>query len=195
MQASVVTSIAGAPGNGAKSLSIAIRRQLASRGVAITGAVNGAHRVHAVVALGQASNGQQPVHIEWTVTDPVGKNLGNIEQFNDVPEELLDGAWGTLAQKAARGIAVLMPHQLVSRGDAITGVVNGAYRVQAVVTLGQASDGQQPVHIEWTVTDPVGKNLGNVEQFNHVREGPLDVGVWEIVAEQAVQGIAMLIPR
>ena len=194
MQASVVTSIAGAPGNGAKSLSIAIRRQLASRGVAITGAVNGAHRVHAVVALGQASNGQQPVHIEWTVTDPVGKNLGNIEQFNDVPEELLDGAWGTLAQKAAPGIAVLMP-QLVSRGVAITGVVNGAYRVQAVVTLGQASNGQQPVHIEWTVTDPVGKNLGNVEQYNDVQEGQLDVGGWEIVAEQAAHGIAMLIPR
>jgi hypothetical protein len=144
--------------------------------------------------MGQASNGQQPVHIEWTVTDPVGNNLGNVEQFNEVPEELLDGAWGTLAQKAAPGIAVLMP-QLVSRGVAITGVVNGAYRVQAVVTLGQASNGQQPVHIEWTVTDPVGKNLGNVEQYSDVREGQLDVGGWEIVAEQAAHGIAMLIPR
>ena len=170
MRVSVVTSIAGAPGDGAKSLSIAIRRQLVSRGLAITGVVNGAYRVQAVVAMGQASNGQQPVHIEWTVTDPVGNNLGNVEQFNEVPEELLDGAWGTLAQKAAPGIAVLMP-QLVSRGVAITGVVNGAYRVQAVVTLGQASNGQQPVHIEWTVTDPVGKNLGNVEQYNDVQEG------------------------
>ena len=109
MQVSVVTSIAGAPGDGAQSLSIAIRRQLVSRGVAITGAVNGAYRVQAVVALGQARNGQQPIHIEWTVTDPVGKNLGNVEQFNEVPEELLDGAWGTLARKAARGIAMLMP--------------------------------------------------------------------------------------
>jgi hypothetical protein len=42
---SVVTSIAGAPGDGAKSLSIAIRRQLVSRGVAITGVVIGAYRV------------------------------------------------------------------------------------------------------------------------------------------------------
>ena len=110
MQASVVTSIAGAPGNGAKSLSIAIRRQLASRGVAITGAVNGAHRVHAVVALGQASNGQQPVHIEWTVTDPVGKNLGNVEQFSEVREGPLDvGVWEIVAEQAVQGIAMLIP--------------------------------------------------------------------------------------
>jgi hypothetical protein len=108
MQVSVVTSIAGAPGGGAKSLSIAIRRQLVSRGVAITGVVIGAYHVKAVIDLGQGSNGQQPVHIEWTVTDPVGKNLGNVEQFDEVPVELLDGAWGTLAQKAARGIALLM---------------------------------------------------------------------------------------
>ena len=109
MQVSVVTSIAGAPGGGAKSLSIAMRRQLVSRGFAITGVVVGAYRVQGVVALRQASNGQQPVHIEWTVTDPAGKNLGNVEQFNEVSEGLLDGAWGTLAQKAACGIAMLMP--------------------------------------------------------------------------------------
>jgi hypothetical protein len=109
MQVSVVTSIAGAPGDGAKSLSIAIRRQLVSRGVAITGVLIGAYRVQAFVALGQASNRQQPVHIEWTVTDPFGKSLGSVEQFNEVPEGLLDGAWRTLAQQAAGGIAMLMP--------------------------------------------------------------------------------------
>ena len=111
MQVSVVTSIAGAPGDGAKkSLSIAIRRQLASRGVAITGVVNGAYRVQAVVTLGQASNGQQPVHIEWTVTDPVGKNLGNVEQYNDVQEGQLDvGGWEIVAEQAAHGIAMLIP--------------------------------------------------------------------------------------
>jgi hypothetical protein len=127
MQVSVVTSIAGAFGGGAKSLSIAIRRQLVSRGFAITGVVIGAYRVQAVVALRKASNGQQPVHIEWTVTDPVGKNLGNVEQFNEVPEGLLDGAWGTLAQQAAQGIAMLMrrhisltkpaPFSLAARGS------------------------------------------------------------------------------
>ena len=107
----MVTSIAGAPGDGAqKSLSIAIRRQLASRGVAITGALSGAHRVHAVVTLGQASNGQQPVHIEWTVTDPVGKDLGDVEQFDDFREGPLDAeVWEILAEQAARGIAMLIP--------------------------------------------------------------------------------------
>jgi hypothetical protein len=105
-----MTSITGTPGDGAKSLSTAVQRELESRGAAISGrVVIGAYRVQAVVAFGRAKNGQQSVHIEWTVTDPVGKKLGNVEQFNEVPEKLLDGVWGTLAQQAARGIVMLIP--------------------------------------------------------------------------------------
>jgi hypothetical protein len=107
---SVATSIAGAPGDGAKSLASAIEHELVSRGVARSGkVVIGAYRVQAVVTLGQASNGRQSVHVEWTVTNPAGKKLGNVEQFNEVPEGLLDGAWRTLAQQAAGGIFMLLP--------------------------------------------------------------------------------------
>jgi hypothetical protein len=107
---SVVTSVAGAPGDGATSLITAIQRELISRGVVVSGRiVIGAYRVQALVALEQASNGQQSVHIEWTVTNPVGKKLGNVEQHNEVPEGLLDGAWGMLAEQAARGIVMLIP--------------------------------------------------------------------------------------
>ena len=105
-----VTSVAGAPGDGASSLTTAVERELASRGVAVSGrVVIGAYRVQAVVALGQANSGQQSVHIEWTVTDPSGKKLGNIEQYDEAPEGLLNRAWGIVAQKAARGIVMLIP--------------------------------------------------------------------------------------
>jgi hypothetical protein len=106
----VVTSVTGAPGDSGISLTTAIQQELVSRGVAISGrVVIGAYRVQALVALGQTSNGQQSVHIEWTVTNPVGKKLGNVEQHHEVPEGLLDGAWGVLAEQAARGIVVLIP--------------------------------------------------------------------------------------
>ena len=105
-----VTSVAGAPGDGASSLTTAIERELASWGVAVSGrVVIGAYRVQGVVALGQANSGQQSLHIEWTVTDPSGKKLGNIEQYDEAPEGLLNRAWGIVAQKAARGIVMLIP--------------------------------------------------------------------------------------
>ena len=110
MHVSVVTSVADAPGDGRILLTTAIQRELVSRGIAISGrVVIGAYRVQALVALGQTSNGQQSVHIEWTVTNPGGKKLGSVEQHNDVPEGLLDGAWGMLAEQAARGIVKLIP--------------------------------------------------------------------------------------
>src|SRR6185312_16358062 len=73
----------------------------------------------------------------------------------------------------------------------------GAYRVEGVVTLGQAREGKQPIHIEWVVKDPQGKRLGTVSQKNDIPEGSLD-GAWGRTAEQAagaaVQGIAKLLP-
>ena len=45
------------------------------------------------------------------------------------------------------------------------------------------------------MADPSGKELGTVAQYNEVPEGLIDVGVWEILAQQAAPGIVMLIPR
>ena len=110
MHISMVTSVGGAPGDGGMSLTTAIQQELVSRGVAISGrVVIGAYRVQALVALGPTSNGQQSVHIEWTVTDPSGKMLGNVEQYDEAPEGLLNQAWGIIAQQAARGIVMLIP--------------------------------------------------------------------------------------
>lgn len=73
-----------------------------------------------------------------------------------------------------------------------------AYRVEGTVTVGQAKEGKQPIHIEWLVRDPQGKKLGTVSQKNEIPEGSLD-GPWERTADQAAgaaaQGIIKLLPQ
>jgi hypothetical protein len=72
------------------------------------------------------------------------------------------------------------------------------YRVEGTVTVGQAKEGKQPIHIEWLVRDPQGKKLGTVSQRNEIPEGSLD-GAWGKTAEQAAgaaaQGIVKLLPQ
>jgi len=105
-----VTWVAGAPGDGATALTSAIEQELVSRGVELCGRVTvGAYRVQGLVLLGLARNGQQSLHVEWTLADSSGKKLGNVEQYNEVPEGPLDGVWGIVARHAARGIVVLIP--------------------------------------------------------------------------------------
>jgi hypothetical protein len=107
----VSTWVAGAPGDGAKSLTTAIEQELVNRGVELSGRDTvWAHRVQALVLLGRARNGQQSLHVEWTLADPFGKKLGNVEQYNEVPEGPLDGIiWGVVAWHAAPGIVMLIP--------------------------------------------------------------------------------------
>jgi hypothetical protein len=92
-------------------------------------------------------------------------------------------------------LTTAMEQELVSRGVDLSGRVTvGAYRVQALVLLGQVSNGQRSLNAAWTLADPSGKELGTVAQYYEVPEGLIDVGVWEILAQQAAGGIAMLIP-
>ena len=102
--------VAGAPGDGAQALATAIEQELVSGGVELSGRLTfGAYRVHALVFLGQARNGQQSLRVAWTLADPSGKKLGNVEQYNEVPEGPLDGVLGSVARYAARGIVMLIP--------------------------------------------------------------------------------------
>jgi len=73
-----------------------------------------------------------------------------------------------------------------------------AYRVEGTVTIGEAKQGKQSIHIEWLVRDPQGKKLGTVSQRNEIPEGSLD-GEWGPTATQAAgaaaQGIVKLLPQ
>jgi hypothetical protein len=108
-----IASVSGAPGDGATSLTAAIRQELANKGVGAAEKSAGAYRVEGAVALGPAKDGKQSIHIEWTVRDPAGKKLGTVSQRNEIPEGSLDGAWGKTAEQAAgaaaQGIVRLLP--------------------------------------------------------------------------------------
>jgi len=110
----VVPSVTGAPGDGSKSLTVAIQRELTGKGVTIAEKPTGvAYRVEGTVTVGEAKQGKQPIHIEWLVRDPQGKKLGTVSQRNEIPEGSLDGEWGPTATQAAgaaaQGIVKLLP--------------------------------------------------------------------------------------
>jgi hypothetical protein len=112
----MVPSVTGAPGDGSKSLTAAIQRELSGRGVALTSKpVATAYRVEGRVSMGQPKGGKQSIHIEWQVKDPHGKKVGTVSQRNEIPEGSLDGAWGQTAEQAAgaaaQGIIKLLPSQ------------------------------------------------------------------------------------
>jgi hypothetical protein len=110
----VVPSVTGAPGDGSASLTTAIQRELASKGVQVAEkATPASYRVEGSVTVGAAKEGKQPIHIEWLVRDPQGKKLGTVSQRNEIPEGSLDGQWGKTADQAAgaaaQGIVKLLP--------------------------------------------------------------------------------------
>jgi hypothetical protein len=112
----IVPNVTGAPGDGSTSLTAAIQRELTGKGVTLADKpTNVAYRVEGTVAVGQAKDGKQPIHIEWLVRDPQGKKLGTVSQKNEIPEGSLNGAWDRTADQAAgaaaQGIVKLLPQQ------------------------------------------------------------------------------------
>ena len=109
-----VPLVTGAPGDGSRSLTTAIQRELTKNGVALTDAPAGpAYKVEGKVVMGQGKDGKQPIQIDWNVLDPKGKKLGTVSQKNEVPQGSLDGTWGKTADvaaaAAAQGIVKLLP--------------------------------------------------------------------------------------
>ena len=109
-----VPSVIGAPGDGSTSLRMALQRELTRNGVSLSETPSpSTYTVTGNVAMGSASNGKQPITIDWSVSDPNGKKLGSVSQKNEVPQGSLDGAWGKTADAAAaaaaQGILKLLP--------------------------------------------------------------------------------------
>jgi hypothetical protein len=96
-------------------------------------------------------------------------------------------------------LTAAIQRELTGKGVAVTDrPTSVAYRVEGTVTVGQAKEGKQSIHIEWLVRDPQGKKLGTVSQKNEIPAGSLD-GPWDRTAEQAAgaaaQGIVKLLPQ
>jgi hypothetical protein len=96
-------------------------------------------------------------------------------------------------------LTAAIQRELTSKGVSLSDKATpAAYRVEGSVTVGEAKQGKQPIHIEWLVRDPQGKKLGTVSQRNEIPEGSLD-GEWGPTATQAAgaaaQGIVKLLPQ
>lgn len=111
-----VPEVSGAPGDGKKSLTLAIKKQLNSKGIKLASA-SGAnvYTVRGDVDLSRPSGGQQDIKIDWQVLNPSGQRLGTVSQANKVPQGSLDRQWGPIADAAAGaaadGIVKLIPKQ------------------------------------------------------------------------------------
>jgi hypothetical protein len=110
----LVSPVSGAPGDGQRSLTIALKKRLYAGGVKLANgpAVN-VYMVKGSVRLADASGGKQSIRIDWQVLDPNGKKLGTVSQQNMIPQGSLNGPWGAIADAAAgaaaSGIIKLLP--------------------------------------------------------------------------------------
>jgi hypothetical protein len=110
----MVSPVTGAPGDGMKSLTAAIKKRLYAKGVKLTSIQSeNTYTVKGVVRLTDASGGKQSIRIDWQVLDPSGKKVGTVSQQNTIPKGSLNGPWGAIADAAAGaaadGIVKLLP--------------------------------------------------------------------------------------
>jgi hypothetical protein len=113
IKAVAVPQVTGASGKGNAELTFAMRKVLKEAGWPVLTAPRAdALTIQGRVVTDTAANGQQPVHLSWSVITPKGKNLGDVKQNNSVPAGSLDSGWGENAayasQAAATGIFKLI---------------------------------------------------------------------------------------
>jgi hypothetical protein len=110
----LVTPVSGAPGDGQRSLTTALKKRLYAGGIKLAnGPATNVYTVKGIVKLADASGGKQSIRIDWQVLDPSGKRLGTVSQQNTIPRGSLNGPWGAIADAAAGaaadGIIKLLP--------------------------------------------------------------------------------------
>jgi hypothetical protein len=110
----LVQPVTGAPGDGQRSLTVALKKRLYAGGVKLAnGTAVNVYMVKGSVKLSDASGGKQSIRIDWQVLDPTGKKLGTVSQQNMIPRGSLNGPWGAIADAAAgaaaAGIIKLLP--------------------------------------------------------------------------------------
>jgi hypothetical protein len=110
----LVAPVSGAPGDGQRSLTTALKKRLYAGGIKLAnGTTDNVYMVKGSVVLADASGGKQSIRIDWLVLDPSGRRLGTVSQQNTIPRGSLNGPWGAIADAAAGaaadGIIKLLP--------------------------------------------------------------------------------------
>jgi len=113
-QGVLVAPVSGAPGDGRRSLTTALKKKLYADGIKLAnGTTTNVYTVKGIVKLTDASGGKQNIRIDWQVLDPRGRRLGTVSQQNTIPKGSLNGPWGAIADAAAgaaaNGIVKLIP--------------------------------------------------------------------------------------
>jgi len=101
-----VRQVAGAPGDGTRSLTRAVIEALRRVDLQATAATDappakGSLTVMGTVTVGPAVSGKQKVTVTWEVSGADGNSLGKVGQENSIPAGLLDGTWGEIALAVA----------------------------------------------------------------------------------------------
>ena len=103
----LVAEVAGAPGNGNRLLSEALKRVLRARDQNVTDDARQAKfLVRGLVVMSEPKDGKQDARIVWSVEDMAGKALGSAEQRSTVTAGSLDENWGDTAVNVAMGAVV-----------------------------------------------------------------------------------------
>ncbi len=112
-----VPLVAGAPGDGARSLARAMEAVLRQANVSVADDAAAGRKHFTVtgkVILADAVEGKQKVTVSWILLDPDGGQVGQVNQENAIAAGSLDGRWGDIAyavaKSAAGGIVALLDH-------------------------------------------------------------------------------------
>jgi hypothetical protein len=106
IKAVAVPQVQGARGSGNADLTAAMRQVLREAGWPVVNApAPDALTIRGNVKTATANGPTQNVKLEWVVTAPNGKRLGNIAQSNEVEAGSLDKGWGENARFATEAAA------------------------------------------------------------------------------------------
>jgi hypothetical protein len=123
-----VDAVRGAPGDGNRALTQAIRKALAGGGYVIVDAGRpAAYRLSGDVSVAPATGGRQATRIVWRVValdgTQDGRSVGRAAQENTVPAGSLDGAWGeaatAIAEAALPGIGEVLKRDQPGQGTGL----------------------------------------------------------------------------
>ncbi len=106
IKAVALLPVVGGNTKGNSELTTAMRKVLAEAGWEVLPKPRkDALSIQGRVAVDPALAGKQMVHLQWLVSTPAGKNLGDVKQDNAVPDGSLNAGWGENAGFAAQGAA------------------------------------------------------------------------------------------
>jgi hypothetical protein len=106
IKAVAVLPVIGGNAKGNQQLTVAMRKVLVDAGWDVLEKPRkDALSIQGRVATDPPLAGRQMVHLQWFVSTPAGKNLGDVKQDNAVPDGSLNAGWGENAGYAAQGAA------------------------------------------------------------------------------------------